>query len=366
MRRPAKLPAGPGASCLLTGHDPELYIKGVSDEQVDLPLAYLVVASPGRQQLRVAIFDQLFVGRECAGIAPQRRMLLDDSQISRTHLEIRLDAATNRAFVIDTSTNGTRLNGMRLERAVAMPITSGDVMSIGDLTLKFEGDRFASTEGFDPRLTRARIDMAPMVMVVGDIVDYSTMSEITEPSVIASSLNLLWQELGLILRAHRGTLNHYAGDALYAVWELGAVPDAMQLAIAFALAADKRVEELGPQLPLRSPLGSPIHMGWAVVRGEAALASMTRSVEAVIGDSTNVAFRLAGLAGRGGRAAVMVTGAVHDAVLAKFTWGEAEQVLLKGRQGLETVFPVTAPAPPSQLGRTAAAIPAEHIRPATG
>jgi class 3 adenylate cyclase len=181
-----------------------------------------------------------------------------------------------------------------------------------------------------------------MVMVVGDITNYSTIAEVTDPSVIASSLNQLWQELGHILRAHQGTLNHYAGDALYAVWELSTLHDATQLAIEFALAANQRVEELGPQLPLRNPQGSPIHMGWGVVLGVAALAAMTRSVEAVIGDSTNVAFRLAGVAGRDGRAPVMVTRAVHDAVEGKFVWGEPEQVLLKGRQGLETVFPVTA------------------------
>jgi class 3 adenylate cyclase len=338
----------------------------VSDVAAEEPLGYLVVDAPGRQQLRVPIFDQLFVGRECTGIAAQRRMVLDDPQISRTHLEIRLDSDTDRAFVIDTSTNGTRLNRMRLERAVAMPITSGDMMFIGDLTLRFEGDRFASASEVDPRLTRARIDRAPMVMVVGDIVDYSTISEITDPSVIASSLNLLWQELSQILRAHQGTLNHYAGDALYAVWELGAVPDAMQSAVAFALAANQRVEELGPQLPLRDPQGSPIRMGWAVVQGEAALASMTRSVEAVIGDSTNVAFRLAGLAGRGGHAAVMVTRAVHDAVCGEFTWGEAAQVLLKGRQGLETVYPVNPSAPPSPVAGTDAAAPANRTSPATG
>jgi class 3 adenylate cyclase len=43
---------------------------------------------------------------------------------------------------------------------------------------------------------------------------------------------------------------------------------------------------------------------------------MTRSADAVIGDATNVAFRLAGLAGRHGRQAVMVTSTVHRAVSA--------------------------------------------------
>src|SRR5262249_18038833 len=125
---------------------------------------------------------------------------------------------------------------------------------------------------------------------------------------------------------------------------LDTLPDGIQLAIKFALAANQRVEELGPALPLRNPQGQPIHMGWGVVVGVAALAAMTRSVEAVIGDSTNVGVRLAGLAGRDGRAPVMVTGVVHDAVKNKFLWGDAEQVLLKGRQTTETVYPVIGPA----------------------
>ena len=69
--------------------------------------------------------------------------------------------------------------------------------------------------------------------------------------VIAASLNHLWRELVGVLRAHRGTLNHYAGDALYAVWELQTLPEADELAIDFALAANHKVEELGTTLPLR-------------------------------------------------------------------------------------------------------------------
>jgi adenylate cyclase len=74
----------------------------------------------------------------------------------------------------------------------------------------------------------------------------------------------------------------------------------------------------------------------------AALSAMTRSADAVIGDSANVAFRLAGLAGRHGRAAVMVTSGVHRAVATQFKWGEGEHVEIKGRRGTETVFPVIA------------------------
>ncbi|MGB6207019.1 FHA domain-containing protein [Mycobacterium sp.] len=309
--------------------------------QPDEPLGYLVVDEGGSKR-NVPIFDQLFVGRECTGISERRRLVIDDPEISRTHLEIRLDAASDQAFVVDTSSNGTLLNGMRLERAVPLPIRPGDEIRIGDVALTFASQRFTAVSKIAPRLTQARIGQAAMVMVVGDIVNYSTISQVTDEQVMARSLHTLWHRLGGVLQAHHGSLNHYAGDALFAVWELGRFPDAIELAIDFALSANQLVEQLAPELPLRGPDGSPIHMGWGVVQGRAALAAMTRSVDAVIGDATNVAFRLSGLAGRHGRAAVMVTSGVHRAVAAQFIWGASESVEIKGRSGMETVFPVVA------------------------
>jgi len=305
------------------------------------PLAYLDVNDGGSER-RVPIFDQLYVGRECAGISEARRLVLSDPEVSRTHLEIRLDVASDRAFVIDTSSNGTSLNGVRLERAVSIPIKPGDEIQIGYVTMTFRSQIFSTVQGIDPRRTRARIGRAAMVMVVGDIVNYSTISQVTDEQVMAQSLHTLWSQIGGALQAHQGTLNHYAGDAIFAVWEVARFPDAASRAIDFALAANRLVDSLGPELPLRGPDGLPIHMGWGVVQGMAALAAMTRSVDAVIGDATNVAFRLSGLAGRQGRAAVLVTSGVHRAVADQYTWGTSESVEIKGRSGLETVFPAIA------------------------
>jgi adenylate cyclase len=307
--------------------------------QSDQPPAYLVVKDGGPER-HVPIFDQLFVGRECAGIGEARRLVLNDPEISRTHLEIRLDATADQAFVIDTSSNGTSLNGMRLERAVLLTIRSGDEIRIGDVAMTFRSQRFSAAQEINPKLTQARIGRAAMVMVVGDIVNYSTISQVTDEQLMAQGLHTLWNQIGVVLHAHHGTLNHYAGDAIFAVWEAARFPDAAERAIDFALAANRVVDSLGPELPLRGPDGLPIRMGWGVVQGMAALAAMTRSVDAVIGDATNVAFRLSGLAGRQGRAPVLATSGVHRAAATKFTWGTSESVEIKGRSGMETVFPV--------------------------
>jgi hypothetical protein len=103
----------------------------VAGGQPDEPLGYLVVDEGGSKR-NVPIFDQLFVGRECAAISERRRLVIDDPEISRTHLEIRLDAASDQAFVVDTSSNGTSLNGVRLERALLLPIRPGDEIPISE------------------------------------------------------------------------------------------------------------------------------------------------------------------------------------------------------------------------------------------
>ena len=138
--------------------------------QPNEPLAYVAVDEGGSQR-SVPIFDQLFVGRECAGISEPRRVVIADPEISRTHLEIRLDIAADQAFVIDTSSNGTLLNGVRLERAVLLPIRPGDEIRLGDVALIFQSKRFTAVTRTAPRPTRERISKAALVMAVGDIIN---------------------------------------------------------------------------------------------------------------------------------------------------------------------------------------------------
>jgi class 3 adenylate cyclase len=51
----------------------------------------------------------------------------------------------------------------------------------------------------------------------------------------------------------------------------------------------------------------------------------------VLGDATNVAFRLASLAGRDGRPDVLVTGAVHQVAAASFAFTPPSAIQVKGR-----------------------------------
>src|SRR5262249_18479406 len=158
------------------------------------PLAFLITHVDGRD-LVAPIFDQLYVGRECSGISAERRLLIPDAAVSRNHLEIRLDATADQAFVIDTTTNGTWLNEPGLERLHPVALHTGDRIRIGKAELTFQTERFTATIASNPKLTYREISEAPMVMVVGDITNYSTISQVTDPKLMAQGLQILWEQL---------------------------------------------------------------------------------------------------------------------------------------------------------------------------
>ncbi len=274
------------------------------------------------------------------GSASHAGLVIADPEISRTHLEIRLDAIADQAVVIDTSTNGTLLNGMRLARAVPAPLKPGDEIRIADAAMVFRSQRFTAA-AMTPGVTRTRISQTAMVMVVGDIINYSTISEVTDEGVIAQSLHTLWHEVGGVPASP--SRNAQSLRRRCDIRDLGGeqVPRCRPASDRFRAQRESTCRNARARTAVAQPgwLADPHGLGCVVV-GTVALAAMTRSVEAVIGDSTNVAFRLAGLAGRQGRASVMVTSGARRTAEAHFRWGEGEQVELKGRRGKETVFAV--------------------------
>lgn len=305
--------------------------------------AAVIVVEPGTPEERtVPVSDRLFVGRECVGIDAAHRLVLTDDAVSRQHLEIRLDVGEDRAVVLDMSTNGTRVNGVRIERAVPIPIRPGDRLQVGDTLLEFRSDCFLRAGSTDRRQTTRYVSQTSMVLVVGDLVGYSTISEVTDSSVVLASLEALWDGLRRLLTEHGGTLNSYAGDALFAVFESEPVDDAAVHAVEFVRAAHRHVRGTAPELSIRSLDGSPVRMGWAVVLGPVAVSTLTRAQPAVIGDTTNLAFRLSGRAARDELPEILVNAPARDVLGDRYEWSEPHTVTVKGRSGEVVVFGLPA------------------------
>jgi adenylate cyclase len=295
--------------------------------------ATLVLEPDRAGQRSVPVYDWLVVGRECAGIDERHRLLIDDRAVSRTHLELRLDFESDQAWLTDHSTNGTRLNGHRIGRSVPVRIKPGDRIRLGAAELQFRSWRFdASDTGVTSDKTIREITVAEMVMVVGDVVGFSTIAEQTEDRVLLENIDRLYTGLRPILARHHGTLSNYVGDAFFATWEAHPGSAAARAAVEFAVEAAETVPRIAADLGLRDPGGGPVRMGWGVACGPAAVSQLTGvMLVTVLGDTTNVAFRLSGIAGREGRPEVLVTGAVHQVTAANFAFSPPTAIRVKGR-----------------------------------
>jgi adenylate cyclase len=306
---------------------------------------YLVLDPDAAEASPVPLVDRIFVGRECLGVDPSRRILLeDDLAISRNHLEVRVDHDSSQAVVIDTSSNGTRVNGIRIERAIGVPIHDRDRIQVGNHVLEFRSQETV-TRGAERATRSGTVSIAApitMVLVVGDLINFSTVAEQADGEVLARDVDRLYNELRGLLKEHRGTLVDYAGDAFFASWEIEADPAAVDHALGFALAASEKVAECAPQLELRYGDGTPMRMGFAATIGPVVMRLFSGSVVMALGDAVNLGFRIASLSGREGRPEIFATQAVRDASIGPFRFGKPETVTVKGRVGEETIYGVSA------------------------
>jgi adenylate cyclase len=298
----------------------------------------VLVSAPDRAgQRSTPVYDWLVIGRECPGVDERHRLLIDDLAVSRTHCELRLDFEFDQAWLTDHSTNGTRLNGRRIERSVPVRIRPGDRVGLGQAELEFRSPQFTGVtvaggrRGFQELNTIREFAVMEMVLVVGDIVGFSTIAENIDDLVLLENVDRLYAELRRILARHYGTLSNYVGDAFFATWEAAAVPDAARAALAFAVEAAETMPRIAAGLDLRDPGEGPLRMGWGVASGPAAVSQLTGMLVTVVGDAANVAFRLSAIAGRDGWADVLVTEAVYRATADGFAFTRPTAIQVKGR-----------------------------------
>jgi class 3 adenylate cyclase len=312
----------------------------------DQQFGYVVVdpGSPGES--RLPLMDRLFVGRECAGVDDAHRILLTgDPAVSRNHLELRIDPELSRAMVVDTSSNGVRVNGVRIERAVGVLLNSGDQIQVGSHLLEFHDAALTARKPArtEQRSTTSISTPMTMAMVVGDLINFSTVSEQADQQVLARDIHILYTKLRELLSEHRGTLVDYVGDAFFASWEFDIDPEAAVNALNFALAAEALVSKTTPGFELRYEDGTPLRMGWALSMGPVTMQLMPGSVVMVLGDAVNVGFRIASISGREGRPNILATSLVKEAADGSFTFGQPETVTVKGRAGEVTIYGVSTP-----------------------
>lgn len=128
---------------------------------------WLVVAPGTHAQRIVPIHRRLVVGRDCVGVADDERLIIDDPRVSRDHLEVRV-GGDGAAQLVDTSTNGTWVNGARVARAVPARLADGDVIALGGARLTFRAPRRGDATERALHATIRRLGDGRLTVVAGD------------------------------------------------------------------------------------------------------------------------------------------------------------------------------------------------------
>ena len=263
---------------------------------------------------------------------------------------------------------GTReVEAGRLDRSIT--VTTRD--EIGQLSAAFnrmierlrQNQRIRETFGryIDPRIAEGLLDQSAVAAAGGqrrvmtvmfcDMKGFTSLSETVTPQGLVKLMNLYLSRMSEPIRAHRGVIDKYIGDAIMAYWGPPFVGETEQAHFACLAAIDMigRVNALLKELPehlgVRSiPADCDIRIG--IATGDALVGSIGSEYMmsfTVMGDTVNLASRLEG-ANKVYGSRCLISAATAKICGSDFELREIDRLVAAGQSQPQTVYEV--------LGRT--------------
>ena len=278
------------------------------------------------------LLRQIAEGRALKAIAAARQCPAEavNHELEAVFLKLARQASTGRADAL----RRLRL----LQRAIAEREEQGERLSRllpGGLAEKLRAD------GAEP----GRTERLTVTVLMSDVRGYSAIAEHSDPAVLAGQLHAHRQEMNAAILSHGGTVMHYGGDSVIAVF--GApFPQAEHATQALAAAAAMHQRQARLDAEWVTDGLAAFGLGIGVSTGEvvaALLGSEDRLEYTVVGDTVNLAQRLQDLARPAG------TTVVGDATVAAATGWTFEPLptqKVKGRDMPVRPSRVLGPATP--------------------
>jgi class 3 adenylate cyclase len=308
-----------------------------------MPKPYLEWVDEDRQTQYLEIVDKVFIGRSCRGVDPQKRILVQDAKVSRDHAVISRRA--KHLQITDRSKNGIRVNGTRLAAGASSELAHGDTISLGKFSLRVfcpenlthVTDAAILTDG-----TRVTPTEIMVTNVVADVREFSTFSQANASSDVYALMKEIFDTFSAIVYNFKGTIKDYAGDAVYAFWDHAVEPISKQavLACQAAIQQTQTVNEIRAKLSGKNIAADNLQMGWGITTGKVTMSHYgSRAADlALVGDCTNLAFRLSGLANKELSEKIVICSQTAELIRNDLKIKDLGTVGIKGRTGKEHVF----------------------------
>ena len=195
----------------------------------------------------------------------------------------------------------------------------------------------------DPARYDMRAENRELTVMFCDMRNFTQVSERLSPEDVRGLVNRFFSSMTAAIRAHRGTLDKYIGDAIMAFWGAPlADADHALHAVQAALAMAQRLNALNDDLRERAlpQIGVGIGLNTGLVCVGDMGSDMRRSYT-VMGDAVNLASRIEALTRHYGvdvLAGEATVWATQRASACGFRWVEVDRVRVKGKQQPVTLF----------------------------
>jgi adenylate cyclase len=217
-------------------------------------------------------------------------------------------------------------------------LADGDSVSLGEFSLRVFNpenvthvtDAAILTDG-----TRVTPTEIMVTNVVADVREFSTFSQTNASSDVYALMKEIFDTFSAIVYNFKGTIKDYAGDAVYAFWDHAAEPISKQavLACEAAIQQTQTIDEIRAKLSGKNIAADNLQMGWGITTGKVTMSHYgSRAADlALVGDCTNLAFRLSGLANKELSEKIVICSQTAELI-------RSDLVAIKGRTGKEHVF----------------------------
>jgi len=311
-----------------------------------MPKPYLEWVDESRQTQQLEIVDKVFIGRSCKGVDPQKRILVQDEQVSRDHAVISRRA--EQLQITDRSKNGTWVNGIRLAAGASSYLGDGDTIRLGEFSFRvFYPENVTDVTDAAILTDGTRVTPTEIIVtnVVADVREFTTFSQENASSDVYALMKEIFDTFSAIVYNFKGTIKDYAGDAVYAFWDHAVEPISTQavLACQAAIQQTQTINEIRTKLSGKNIASDNLQMGWGITTGKVTMSHYgSRAADlALVGDCTNLAFRLSGLANKQLSEKIVICSQTAELIRNDLKIKDLGNVEIKGRTGKEHVFGLT-------------------------
>jgi class 3 adenylate cyclase len=173
------------------------------------------------------------------------------------------------------------------------------------------------------------------------------MSQTEESHQVYEVMKEIIQTFCAIVHEHKGTIKDYSGDAVYAFWEHGSefCKEQALAACRTALKQAQAVNQIRTKLSGLNEAAKSLRLGWGITTGRVTMSHYGWRVTdlTLVGDCTNAAFRLSGIANKDLPSEIVMCSETAGLVGDVMPMADLGFVSLRGRSGQEHVYGMSRP-----------------------